>query len=56
MVEKRANKFGSGPPPTPLSGNARKKTYFFAGGVPLDFESITYNAKVNGWMNVQVLI
>ena len=36
MVEKRVKKFGQGPPPpTPFSGNARKKSIFVMGGVPL---------------------
>ena len=35
MVEKRVKKFGQGPPP-PFSGNARKKSIFVMGGVPLD--------------------
>ena len=30
---KRVKKFGQGPPP-PFSGNARKKSIFFLGGVP----------------------
>ena len=33
MVEKRVKIFGQGPPP--FSGNARKKSIFFMGGVPL---------------------
>ena len=33
MVEKRVKKFGQGPPP--FSGNARKKSIFVMGGVPL---------------------
>ena len=33
-MEKRVKKFGQGPPP-PFSGNARKKTFIFTGGVPL---------------------
>ena len=35
MVGKRVKKFGQGPPPPPFSGNARKKTFFFSGGLPL---------------------
>ena len=31
---KRVNKFGQGSPP-PISGNARKKTFFFTGWLPL---------------------
>ena len=54
MVEKGKTNLGHALPP-PFQAMPEKKTIFFAGGVPLDLESITYNAKVNGWMNVQVL-
>ena len=33
---KRVKKFGQGSSPPPFLGNARKKTLFFSGGLPLD--------------------
>ena len=41
MVKKGPKNSGKAPPPPPLSGNARKKTCFFMGGVPLhpDFDN-----------------
>ena len=45
MVEKRVKKFGQGSPPPPFSGNARKKTFFLSGGLPLVVIIISWNMK-----------
>ena len=41
MVEKRVKKFGQGPPP--FSGNARKKSIFLMGGVPLVRKPVSFD-------------